>query len=560
MGDGQLRKVPIAVAAMIPEIVRLRAALRQSLGRPLMIPVDTRRLDKEAVRLSERLGGAGEAPPPRDRVREAVVEFRATRELSTFWQARLICHGVIEEFPDVPRPLIEDDKWFLHLLAEVDDLHTEPRAFRRCYRGLLRAYFAFDPDATPSGGAGAASHRRLRSYLKARLGSTRVDGTQCKWVDVLYAHRNLLTEDPVTRYGPAILSGDSSEFDDAREGLEIGPNSWIMRRLVLAQVRAAVGLSDEEFVGHVDPLLSVLRMYPLLQGEGLAALLDRYQRVPGTQEHSGLRDRSVEAWGNPGLAMNDSRWGRVQPATRTMVRNWLNLNLIRQFFSVLAEDRNTDQRRVRFWEKYHALIDDIYFAFGPRAAQSRLADIRKLREQMGNRLLTLIRPGKPTNNAFIMRMGAYLVVEFGVTGNACQVFRADQLPFVLAGEVAGDGTGLKHPSRSQWLPHRDSGSDTWEDEFRRVLAGLGIRPSRDEHERGEEAVGHAGLRVAHEFSWVALRRFADAHGLTIEDLTRRGGRLWVSGASAPEHGPLTNQLVGWGFRWANHRAAWYRVE
>jgi hypothetical protein len=93
-----------------------------------------------------------------------------------------------------------------------------------------------------------------------------------------------------------------------------------------------------------------------------------------------------------------------------------------------------------------------------------------------------------------------------------------------------------------------------------VLASLGIKPTRDEHGRVGEAAGHAGPRVAHEFSWVALRRFADAHGLTIEDLTRRGGRLWVSGASAPEHGPLTNQLVGWGFRWANHRAAWYREE
>lgn len=541
---------------MTIELRRLKASLQVSMGRSLDLPDAPKQLAKECEQLKTWLGGSGGGRPPRDRMHEAVTAFRQTGRLETLGEARLICFGTVERFTAAQPALIEDQGAFPRLLTEVDRFSDDPRAFRRCYRGLLHGYFVYD--AAAGGRDGRRNWQQLRDYLCGRLDSIRAEGTQPEWVGIMLAHRNLVSEDPVTRYGASMLRGHSTEFEGVRSKLEIDSNSWVIRQLVLAQVKAATQQSDEQFKPFVRGLLEMLEGYPLQKDDGLAMLLERYASLSNVVEHVDLRDCSVGAWGNPSLAMNEPRWSRVKPATRTMVRNWLNLNLIRQFFSVLAEDRNTDQRRVRFWENYHTLIDDIYFAFGPRSAQSRLADIRKLREQMGNRLLTLIRPGKPTNNAFIMRMGAYLVVEFGVTGNACQVFRADQLPFALAGEVAGDGTGLKHPSRSHWLPHRDSGSDTWEDEFRRVLAGLGIRPSRDEHERGEEAVGHAGLRVAHEFSWVALRRFADAHGLTIEDLTRRGGRLWVSGASAPEHGPLTNQLVGWGFRWANHRAAWYR--
>jgi hypothetical protein len=540
------------------ELRRLKVSLEVSMGRSIHLPHVPKQLEKEYEQLKVWLGGAGGGRPPRDRMRDAVAAFQQTGILDSLGDARLVCFGAVERFAEAQPCLIEDQGAFPRLLAEVDRFSVDPRAFRRCYRGLLHGYFVYDPDA--GGRHGRRNWQQLRGYLGGRLDRIRAEGTQPEWVDMILAHRNLVSEDPVTRYGASMLRGNSTEFEGVRSTLEIDSSSWVIRQLVLARVKAATQQSDEHFKPFVSGLLEMLEGYPLQKDEGLAMLLERYASLSSVVEHVDLRDCSVGVWGNPSLAMNEPRWSRVKPATRTMVRNWLNLNLIRQFFSVLAEDRNTDQRRVRFWEKYHTLIDDIYFALGPRAASSRLADIRRLREQMGNRLLTLSRPGKPTNNAFVMRMGSYLVVEFGVTGNACQVFRADQLPFALAGEVAGDGTGLKHPSRSHWLPHRDSGSETWEEEFRRVLAGLGIRPSRDAYERGGEASGQIGLRVAHEFSWVALRRFADAHGLEIEDLSRRGGRLWVSGASAPEYGPLTNQLVGWGFRWANHRAAWYRVE
>ena len=238
---------------MTTELSRLRTSLRETLGRSFDLPEVPRELPKQTEALMAWLGaGAGGGKPPRDRMREAIAAFRQTKRLATLGEARLVCFGAAERLTPMQPSLIEEEQWFLHLLAEVDDFHTEPRGFRRCYRGLLSTYFLYDPDATAQDQAGPKCHRKLRHYLATRVDRIRVEGTQLAWVEAIDAHRNLVSEDPVSRYGAAMLRGDSSEFDQVRGGLEIDENSWLLRRLVLAQVRAAVSESDERFRGYVD--------------------------------------------------------------------------------------------------------------------------------------------------------------------------------------------------------------------------------------------------------------------------------------------------------------------
>ena len=566
--------------AVDDEIIRLRLGLQKILGKVLEMPDVPSQLPQQIAHLRVWLRGAGSGRPPRDRMREAVAAFRQSGQLASLADARLTCFGAVERFVETQPALIEEGQDFPRLLDEVERFADEPRAYRRCYRGLLHTYFVYDPDSQQETRFGRRNWEKLRDYLEARIRSVRADGSQPEWVPAIEEHRNLLGKDPVSRYGESALQGDSSAFNDARTRLEIDEDSWLVRRLVLAQVRAAVEARDEEFRRHVDPLVSLLQEFPLQRDEGLALLLDRYAEIASHPEQAALRDSSIGAWGNPSLVMNDARWSRVQPATRTMVRNWLNLDLIRQFFSVLAEDRSTDKRRVRFWEKYHTQVDEIYFGLGPNAARSRSADMRHLREKIGSHLLGLVRPGSAANNAFIMKMGDYYVVEFGVSGNACFVFRASRLPFALRGDVSADSSGLKHPEHLHRLLHVDRTFDKWEDEFERTLERLGIKASstgvpprarkpalapRAELRRTESTTTHrpeTGLRAARgapqPFSWVELRRFVTANGLRIEDLTNRGGRLWVMGAL--QYGPLADTLEEWGFHWAASRGAWYRVE
>lgn len=559
---------------MTRELQRLSDALVGIVRRSLVITTDTRSLDREIGYLSRHLGAVGDSRPPRDRVREAVAEFRATRQLRSAWLAKMVCHGLTESFPESPRPLIEDDKWFLHTLAGVDDFHAEPRAFRRCYRGLLRCYFAYDVDLHAPESPGAVSHRRLRNYLRERLGSVRVEGTQCRWVDVISEHRNLLTEDPVSRYGAALLREESSEFDEVCAALEIGDASWIMRRLVLAQVQAAAARPDREFEGYVNPLLKALWRNELLKNEGLALLLERFRRTEHVREHVGLRDASIEAWGNPSLESNAAKWGRVSAPTRLMVRDWLNLDLIRHFFSLLAEDRNTDKRRIQFWEKYYKQIDQIYVALGPRSSRDRSKDMKGLREKLGSRLLTLTHQGAAANNAFIMCMGDRVIVEFGMTGNACFVFKRDRVPFRLSGSVAGDGSGLKYEVHEHRLLHVDRSYETWEQQFEATLRGLGIgrgtappMPTQTGIDRPaalDRSPPVASIRAtvgkpreaSKQYSRQLLRTLVDAHGLQVKDMTQVGGRLWVF--KAPKTGAIADQLTAWDFRWANAKNGWYR--
>ena len=111
-------------------------------------------------------------------MREAIFAFQQTKRLATLGEARLVCFGAAERLAPAQPSLIEDERWFLHLLAEVDDFSVEPRAFRRCYRGLLDAYFLYDPDSSAAGSVGRACHRKLQRYLQARLEQKQDTGSE----------------------------------------------------------------------------------------------------------------------------------------------------------------------------------------------------------------------------------------------------------------------------------------------------------------------------------------------------------------------------------------------
>ena len=155
----------------------------------------------------------------------------------------------------------------------------------------------------------------------------------------------------------------------------------------------------------------------------------------------------------------------VSDPAREMVAGWLKRDLIRRFFSLLAADGLNDTRRLKFWERYYASIGDMYFVLGGTALRHQGADFRKIREQMQGRLLELHSAGPRTNNAFIMCIGDHVVVEFGIKGNACYIFKREGLPFTLGGAVAGNSNALKHWRHEERLLHVDGSFEKWEGRF-----------------------------------------------------------------------------------------------
>jgi EH_Signature domain/SNF2-related domain len=331
---------------------------------------DRAQITKEVDTLKKWIGDKNSQKPAIDLVLEALRHFYESADISNLRQAQLVCYGCIEPFGAEKAPLIEDEQRFPRLLDCVERYCPAPRAFRRCYRGLLSGYFHYDPDAPKSSIAGKKNWRKLRSYLHDRADLITCSEVEPYWVDAIARHKNLLTEDPCARYALSLLSGDGQDFDEPKRELDISTASWLVTRLVLAQVDAAVSGSDVAFLGYLSRLLTLLDEYRLVLDSQLAKVLERYRKCEDNPSSNLLRDFAVSHWGIPWLASNSARWGRVSEPVRRMVADWLKLELVQQFFSLLAEDGVNDKRRLRFWERFIESIDDMYFALGSYAGAS----------------------------------------------------------------------------------------------------------------------------------------------------------------------------------------------
>jgi hypothetical protein len=574
---------------MMTSLSHLQAALLQAVSGKLHgLSADMRQLDQETAKLRKWLGERGADRPSQDAIVVALQSFYRNLELTSLRHTRLVCFGCLDAVLPSGHMLIEDGERFPVLLRCVDDYLPEPRAFRLCYRGLLYAYFGYDIEAARL--AGERNWGRLRSYLRDRAASIVTDGALPDWVDSLQQNRQLLDDDPGRTYGQSLLVGDAHGFENARKSLDIREDSWLIWRLVLGQIEAAAREGDRTFQEHLPRLLELLAAHPLACNTGLKRLLERYRACAALTAHSGLRDFAVAKWGNPWLSLNSARWSLVSDGARFMVADWLKLILIQQFFSLLAADGSNDTRRLKFWERYHQSIDDMYFALGSTARRHRGRDFQDIRKKMEGRLLSLHSAGSPDNNAFIMCMGNYVVVEFGLKGNACYIFRRDALPFELGGEIAGNSTALKHQGGERLL-HHDGSWEAWEQRFQTVLASrirvrlgqhtighasaaghtgggnssqgtprsaaitTGPRPTADRTSKAQESDGgfgdtaRSGSSLMNDLLWLC-----ESRNLRVDDLRPRNGNLWVLADN--KDGYVSGLLRHWGFFYKPGKGWW----
>lgn len=578
---------------------RLKSLLSAGSEKPLARPwavegtIDTHIKDLER-HLRE---GAG-AYVPRDLQEDAVRRFWTSKRVDNLKDARLVSFGIA--LPVGPQRLrvIEDRERFPALLEGVDQYLPVPKQYRRCYQGLLSSYFTYDPEANEARKAGRENWEALRTYLGKR--SRRIlDGERNpQWAESLQQHQTLLGEDPCIRYGAPLLTGEHTDVDELREVLNISDSSWFMRKLYLAQVRAAVGKSDADFLGLLYRVLDLLQENELIRDEGLALVLNKFARLKPPPLAIPLRDAAVNWWGNPWLQSNAMRWGRVTSEARAMVAEWLKLEFIEAFFTLLAEEHTSDNRRLEFWAQYVSSIEDIHFALGAEARENPSTDFQALRKKIAG-LVVELQDNVRTNNAFIMRMGPLVIVEFSGYSNACYGYNANKslpfrfdMPVVLPKDIENS---LKHSNRKLWLAHQDGvrGFETWEGRFEAELAkGYNIKPKSSKSRTvvmTQPPQRHASPRpttraapqpappptallsssrdtdIAWDLaSWKttnysrkALSQFAERFGLQIEDLTPppHGGNLWVR--TDDSHVGINEVLVKWGFKYKNAKKGWW---
>ncbi len=138
-----------------------------------------------------------------------------------------------------------------------------------------------------------------------------------------------------------------------------------------------------------------------------------------------MRDLAIHHIGNPWLKR--ASWDAYvkNDDARQMIDSWLKRRLITDFFALLSEDGSADQRRLNYWLRFEPVIQDMWFVLGHHARFASSTDFIVMRKRMEGRLHYLSGQGPAFNNAFLMKIGPYLVVEFGVSGNATYIFHAE---------------------------------------------------------------------------------------------------------------------------------------
>ncbi len=166
----------------------------------------------------------------------------------------------------------------------------------------------------------------------------------------------------------------------------------------------------------------------------------------------------------------------------------------------------------------------------------------------------------PTNNAFIMRVGDALAVEFGQNNNACFIFAWEQLPKAVAGKLATGADHLEVDIENLRggikLIHRDSprAEESWEAKFDQTIVPIfGYSPVQCPPSRPRPAPLPAAASAS--FRWTGCREAGpEKHNLRTEDRRPRGGAYWVLAGNEDES--LARELSSWGFRYRAEKGWW----
>ena len=250
-----------------------------------------------------------------------------------------------------------------------------------------------------------------------------------------------------------------------------------------------------------------------------------------------------------------------EPA-RQMVTSWLKQQLIKDFFELLAQDGAADIRRLNYWLKWEKHITEMWFYLGEMAFRDQRTAFKDVRERMGGSIRQLEEPSRPENNAFVMRIGEYLVIEFSTKNNAMFIYQADQASPDM--KYTYRTTPRLKNLKGSLGKHSHMGS--WESSFDHVLrrrlsqsvpAATSQPPiyrstSSQPTPHPTSASGVLPLNMSE------LRTVVDVSKARIEDYRAKQGNLWVTLTDKSQDPGLATYLERRGFKYVAGRGYWIK--
>ncbi len=434
--------------------------------------------------LRSKVNSASHSTEPKDRVLNAINSFWNEPRVNDLQAARYVSFGLTMPTSFNSQTIFDDQQRFSSFLSDeigVGQWNSKPAWFRRILQGLVASYFSFDPDSPSARELQKQSWLVLRKYIASNLDFAK-GVVNPDWLNCCLDHPSLFSDSPGDDFVELVLKGESEKLERTLELLR-AKESWLPRELILSQVKKITSFDDVRFVNLVSPMLIAISQHRTIQDKALALLLNRYAQVKNAPIHSDLKEITVNRWDNPWLKSSNKKWPHeVTEEGRTLIADWLKSEFIEAFFTKMAEDGNTDRRRLDFWMKYRKNMNHVHFALGTGILDSTDPDLIFLKNKMKG-LISNIRSKRV--NAFIMYLGDVIAVEFSQMGNALYFYDSrNGVPFELKnslGLTVDVGNSLKNSSGLKFN-HQDTinGFSKWESGCSSFMARrFGIHPDQD---------------------------------------------------------------------------------
>jgi hypothetical protein len=594
-----------ALQSLASELATMIAGMGLSssdFGRPELVEVQVRQTEAT-------FQGFSKSKPDGEDAYFTARAFLQGQELDA-WQRDLVASAVATPIREHAKAVVLGSPRFDALLGryEADALQDELSTLT--WHGLLYSYFNFDVSGRVRQ-ADRSGWEALRDFLNRTWPLIdRQAGTVVvpEWIRVLRTESAILGGQPAGKYAQAYLQGDTRIVDRVSADLGIPTSSWFWHELVLGAVKHAAMGTDAAFQEHIPKLLQLITGKPGFRDEALEIILIRYHQCRSAPPHGELRDYVCQpgVWKNPKLraAGIATAWNRVPDPVWQMMLGWVNERNLKDFFDILAARNSADEGRLAFWSNYLKQITWTRLVFGAEtmALKTRNAGVRDLiaREEGAYAELT----GKREVDAFMIRIGGYLIVEFSKKPNACYVYKMDKVPFDPYHAKYDGGTddlaaGYNQQHRcAARVVHRHG----WQYQAQDSLDRLGIHPDPYQPpNRGAAAASPSqptltspperppsepprptvsatdtprpaaspGVTGASGVTPMpvrgpdigVVRQIVDRYYAAKIDDQRKtygGGRLWVIDPLDRE--PLSAELKALGFKWAGTQNAWYYPE
>jgi hypothetical protein len=343
------------------------------------------------------------------------------------------------------------------------------------WRGLAQAYFRTGPGALMRELSPLLT--RALPVLAERLPQSEAPG----WLRYAVENPGLFGAEPCKAVAEQTLRGDMSGMDALRELLGPGREFWLWQELAAERAAQAVPLADAEFARALPGLLPGLRLLPEEpRDEALQALFERCvagqaPNNPGVSAAEHLRPLILEAWGNY-TAAAPNKYRKLGPAARRLAQEWTVRRDVRDFFQLLQEDGQADERRLEFWSHYLKPVEYHRILLGPaaqRAADPLLAELRA-RPTAGKLL-----GAEDENNALLLKTGKWLIVVSGQKRYPLFAFDCAQGAPLRPEDRDCEVPAFRDAKMSDFqLMLTDSPGQPWERAAPAALAVLGLHPDR----------------------------------------------------------------------------------